>query len=86
MDTMKLYTDDDIAKIWECIYDHGNGKYKGDASKAQRDEALAILDNGQRVEVVAKSNKDRDANISVHWVRRVNEGWVDLYAVKDETK
>ena len=29
--------------IWECIYDHGNGKFMGEASKAQRDRAFAEL-------------------------------------------
>jgi hypothetical protein len=38
-------TEKQIKKLWECIYDHGNGKYLGDASKEQRDEAFAILDS-----------------------------------------
>jgi len=29
--------------IWECIYDHGNGKFMGDASKAQRQRAFDEL-------------------------------------------
>ena len=29
--------------IWECIYDHGNGKFMGEASKAQRERAFAEL-------------------------------------------
>lgn len=29
--------------IWECIYDHGNGKFLGEASKAQRERAFAEL-------------------------------------------
>ena len=29
--------------ICECIYDHGNGKFLGEASKAQRERAFAEL-------------------------------------------
>lgn len=29
--------------IWECIYDHGNGKFMGEASRAQRERAFAEL-------------------------------------------
>lgn len=29
--------------IWECIYDHGNGKFLGEASQAQRERAFAEL-------------------------------------------
>ena len=34
----------DADLIWECIYDHGNGKYKGEKSAAQRAEAFAALE------------------------------------------
>lgn len=34
----------DAEIIWECIYDHGNGKHKGEKSAAQRAEALAALE------------------------------------------
>ena len=34
----------DADLIRECIYDHGNGKYKGEKSAAQRAEAFAALE------------------------------------------
>ena len=30
--------------IWECIYDHGNGKHMGEASAKQRERAFAALE------------------------------------------
>jgi len=38
-DTKQLYD-----TVWECIYDHGNGKHQGDASAAQRAKAVEALD------------------------------------------
>ncbi len=29
--------------LWETLYDHGNGKYMGEQSRAQRERAFAIL-------------------------------------------
>ena len=34
----------DLAQVWETLYDHGNGKYQGAESKAQRDKAFRILE------------------------------------------
>ncbi len=36
-------TEEEIAHLWETIYDHGQGKYQGDASRAQRERAFAII-------------------------------------------
>ena len=37
-------TKEEVDILWECIYDHGNGKYKGAASKEQREKAFKILE------------------------------------------
>lgn len=37
-------TKEQVDMLWECIYDHGNGKYKGKASQAQREAAFKILE------------------------------------------
>ena len=36
-------TDAERNHLWETIYDHGHGKYMGEASRAQRQRAFAIL-------------------------------------------
>ena len=35
----------DLDHLYETIYDHGNGKYLGEASKAQREQALQIIES-----------------------------------------
>jgi HEAT repeat protein len=35
----------DLDHLYETIYDHGNGKYLGEASKAQREKALQIIES-----------------------------------------
>ena len=37
-------TKTDIDHVFETLYDHGNGKYRGAVSKAQRDKAIAICE------------------------------------------
>jgi hypothetical protein len=34
----------DLNHLYETIYDHGNGKYLGEVSKAQREQALQIIE------------------------------------------
>ena len=47
----------DIDHIFETIYDHGNGKYQGAVSKAQRDKAIAICEAlGQSIAQPEKTN------------------------------
>ena len=41
---MRTETQTAISQIWECLYDHGAGKYKGAASKAQRAQAVENLE------------------------------------------
>ena len=35
----------DLDHLYETIYDHGNGKYLGESSKAQREQALQIIES-----------------------------------------
>ena len=47
----------DIDHIFETIHDHGNGKYQGAVSKAQRDKAIAICEAlGQSIAQPEKTN------------------------------
>ncbi len=36
-------TEEERNHLWETIYDHGNGKYQGEQSRAQRARAFEIL-------------------------------------------
>lgn len=36
---------EDVEHLWATIYDHGNGKYRGDVSREQREKAFKIIDN-----------------------------------------
>ncbi len=36
-------TEEELNHLWETIYDHGNGKYQGAQSRAQRERAFAII-------------------------------------------
>lgn len=36
-------TEEELNHLWETIYDHGNGKYQGEQSRAQRARAFEIL-------------------------------------------
>lgn len=47
--------------VWECIYDHGNGKYKGPASMGQRLRAFdALASLRQQAEQIAELEGERD--------------------------
>ena len=35
---------DKLNHIWETLYDHGNGKYRGDVSKEQRELAMQYVE------------------------------------------
>ena len=45
--------------IWECIYDHGNGKFMGEASRAQRERAFAELRRLHAEAVMLRGGYDR---------------------------
>jgi hypothetical protein len=38
-------TQHDLDHLYETIYDHNNGKYLGEASKAQREQALQSIES-----------------------------------------
>lgn len=44
----RLQLAQDLDHLWETIYDHGNGKYQGEKSKAQRERAFEIVASLQR--------------------------------------
>lgn len=43
-----VLTEEDAAHLLATLYDHGNGKYRGAVSKAQREKAIAIIERAAR--------------------------------------
>jgi len=58
-----------MAALEECLYDHANGKYRGAASKAQRERVIAMFKEVMAQEPIGKLviNKHSDAGIGIEF-------------------
>lgn len=66
--------------IWECIYDHGNGKFMGDASKAQRERAFAELRRLHAEVEALRADAERYRWLAAH-CRSTSEHWGGRWSI-----
>ena len=64
-------TQADLQHVFETLYDHGNGKYRGAVSKAQREKAIAICEALEQS--LAQPEKTTERNFCPRCGKRLGE-------------